>query len=65
VRGALVYPCAFVTLKAEATATAEEIIAFWPRASGPLQGATKRYVRPVAEDLDRQDPKIRASRARE
>ena len=33
-----------------------------PRQPGPLQGAAHGRVRPAAEDLDRQDPEIRAAR---
>ena len=36
-----------------------------PRQPGALQGAEARRVRPAAEDLDRQDPEIRAARAGE
>src|SRR3954447_17986982 len=35
-----------------------------PRQPGPLQAAEGRRVRSVAEDLDRQDPEIRAARPR-
>ena len=36
-----------------------------PRTPGPLQGAAGRYLRDAAEDLNRQNPEIRAARARE
>ena len=36
-----------------------------PRAPGAFQGAAARHLRPVAEDLDRKDPEIRAARARQ
>src|SRR5438067_10481766 len=36
-----------------------------PRQSGAFQGAEERRVRPAAEDLGRQDPEIRAARARQ
>ena len=57
-------PCAFVELKPGASATAEEIIAWSPRASGTLQGAQARGVRGAAEDVDRQDPEVQAARGR-
>ena len=57
-------PCAFVTLKDGADASAEELIAFCRAQSRALQGAAHRRVRPAAEDLDRQGAEIRAAAAR-
>ena len=58
-------PCAFVTLKPGATATAEDIVSFLPRHHRALQGAAPRRVRPAAQDLHRQDPEIRPARTRQ
>ena len=58
-------PCAFVTLKDGATADAADIIAFCREHLAQFQGAAPRRVRRAAEDLDRQDPEIRAARAGE
>jgi acyl-CoA synthetase (AMP-forming)/AMP-acid ligase II len=52
-------PCAFVTLKPDAAATADEINRLLPRAPRSFQGAADGAVRAAAEDLDRQYPKIR------
>ena len=58
-------PCAFVTLKPGAAAVdAADDHRVVPRASRALQGAEDRRVRPAAEDRDRQDPEVRAARAR-
>ena len=55
-------PCAFVTLRPGATATAGRDHRLLPRADGALQGAAHRGVRPAAEDQHRQDAEIRAAR---
>ena len=44
--------------RGERDRTAEEMIAFCRGQHGPLQGAEDRGLRPVAQDLDRQDPEI-------
>ena len=58
-------PCAFVELKAGAAATEAEIIehcrARLARFKAPQHGGLRR----AAEDLDRQDPEVRAARAGE
>ena len=46
-----------------ASATAEELIEHCRAAARPLQGAADGRLRPVAQDLDRQDPEVRAARA--
>ena len=57
-------PCAFVTLKPDAGAVTADDIIPWCRANlGALQGAEDGRVRTAAEDLDRQDPEIRAAGA--
>ena len=57
------HPCAFVTLKpGSGPVTAEDIIAFCRANMAALQGAAHRGLRPAAEDLDRQDPEVRAAR---
>ena len=57
-------PCAFVTLKPDAARRrcrgADRVV---PRASRALQGAADRRVRRAAEDIDRQDPEVRAARS--
>ena len=58
-------PCAFVTLKEGAAADEAGDHRLVPRAPGPLQGAEPGGVRAAAQDLDRQDPEVRAARARE
>ena len=58
-------PCAFVTLKPDAGAVDPAAIIAWCRdASRALQGTEDGRVRPVAEDVHRQDPEVRAARAR-
>ena len=59
-------PCAFVTLKAGATGVDRDrhhrVVPQAPRA---FQGAAHRGLRATAEDVDRQDPEVRAARASE
>ena len=55
-------PCAFVTLKPGADASTAEIIAFCRDHLAAFQGAADGGVRAAAQDLDRQDPEIRAAR---
>ena len=55
-------PKAFVVLRDGATATEEEIIAHCQVAPGRLQVPEGGSVRRVAEDVDRQDPEVRAAR---
>ncbi len=57
-------PCAFVQLKPGGKATAEEIIALLPRPAGAFQGAEVGGVRSAADHRHRQDPEVRAARAR-
>ena len=57
------HPCAFVTLKPDAGAVdGGGHHRLLPRQHGPLQGAAHGRVRPAAQDLDRQDPEVRAAR---
>ena len=58
-------PCAFIELKPGATVTGRCPARVLPRAPGALQGAQDLRVPGTAEDLDRQDPEIRAARHRE
>jgi acyl-CoA synthetase (AMP-forming)/AMP-acid ligase II len=51
-------PCAFVTLKAEATATTDEIIAFCREHIAHFKAPRTVILRAAAKDLDRQDPEI-------
>ena len=55
-------PCAFVELKPGASVTADELRDVLPRAPGALQGAEDLRVPRAAEDVDREDPEIRAAR---
>jgi hypothetical protein len=55
-------PCAFIELKPGQRVTPEATSSPMPRAPGPLQGAAPCGVRRAAEDLDRQDPEVRAAR---
>ncbi len=55
-------PCAFVTLKPGAAVDGGGHHRLLPRQSRPFQGAADGGVRPAAQDLDRQDPEIRAAR---
>ena len=57
-------PCAFVELKAGRHAsTPQEIVAHCRKHLARLQGAAGGGVRRAAEDLDRQDPEVRAAQA--
>ena len=56
-------PCAFVELKAGAKVTAAGHRRALQEAPGRLQGAQGGGVRRTAEDLDRQDPEVRAAQA--
>ena len=57
-------PCAFVTLKPDAGEVPAADIIAWCRANLAHYKAPKTgRLRPAAEDLDRQDPEIRAARA--
>ncbi len=56
-------PCAFVTLKPGAKADAEAIFAFCRDNLAHFKVPHDRRLRPLAEDLDRQDPEIRAAPA--
>ena len=58
-------PCAFVELKPEEKVTEAEIIALVPRSARPLQSPPQRCFLRFAEEIHRQDPEIRASRAGE
>ncbi len=58
-------PCAFVTLKDGRRGRRRRHHRLLPPAHGPLQGAARRRVRAAAQDLDREDPEIRAARAGE
>ena len=59
-------PCAFVTLKPDAErGRGGRHHRLVPRPPRALQGAADGRVRAAAEDLDRQDPEIRAARAGE
>ena len=55
-------PCAFVTLKPGAQAGADDDHRLLPRQPRAFQGSAHRGFRPLAENLDRQDPEIRAAR---
>jgi NAD(P)-dependent dehydrogenase (short-subunit alcohol dehydrogenase family) len=54
-------PCAFVTLKDRAPPTAAEIIAFCRERLARISRRRARRLRAAAQDLDRQDPEIRAA----
>ena len=56
-------PCAFVTLKPDAAATAEEIIAFCRDHLARFKAPRTVIFGTAAENLNRQDPEIRAARA--
>ena len=57
------HPCAFVTLKPEQRAGhGGGHHRLLPRQHGALQGAAHGRVRAAAQDLDRQDPEVRAAR---
>ena len=56
-------PCAFVTLKDGAEATAEDLIAHCRSAARRLQDAQDRDLRAAAQNLHRQDPKAGPARA--
>ncbi len=53
-------PCAFIELREGAEPTQEELARPLPHASRPVQGAQDVHLRRAAQDLDRQDPEIRA-----
>ena len=55
-------PCAFVEIKTEFKSDREGDHRVLPAAHGEVQGAARGGVRRAAEDLDRQDPEIRAAR---
>ena len=55
-------PCAFVTLKPDGAASADDIIAFCRANMAAFQGAENGGVRAAAQDLDRQDPEIHPAR---
>ena len=55
-------PCAFVELKPGADDDRGRDHRALPRAPRAVQGAEARAVRRAAEDLDRQDPEVRAAR---
>ncbi len=57
-------PCAFVELKPGAHGDRGRADRALPRRAGAVQGAEEGRLRRAAEDLDRQDPEIRAARAR-
>ena len=56
-------PCAFVTLKEGASATADDIIAFCRDRLARFKAPRTVVFSELAEDLDRQDPEIRPARA--
>ncbi len=56
-------PKAFVTLRAGATVTEAELIAFSRETLAGIQGAGCGRVRRAPEDVDRQDQEVRAARA--
>ncbi len=58
-------PCAFVELKAGATVSARRADRPLPRPPRELQDAAPGGVWGAAQDFDRQDPEVRAARARE
>ena len=58
-------PCAFVTLKAEAVATADEIIAFCREHLAHFKAPRTVIFGPLPKNLDRQDPEISIARARQ
>ena len=58
-------PCAFVTLREGASRHGRGADRALPQRARPLQGAAHGRVRPLAQDLDRQDPEVRAARAGE
>ncbi len=58
-------PCAFVELKADATATEARDHRALPRAARALQGAAHGGVRRAAQDLHRQDPEVHPAPAGE
>ena len=58
-------PCAFVELQAGRDGDGGGDHRALPRAPRALQGAARRRLRPAAEDLDRQDPEVRAAPAGE
>ena len=55
-------PCAFVEIKARRTSDRTGDHRVLPAAPGEVQGAARGGVRRAAEDLDRQDPEVRAAR---
>ena len=55
-------PCAFVELKPGAQRRPRTRSSHLPRPPGALQGARASRLRRAAEDLDRQDPEVRAAR---
>jgi hypothetical protein len=55
-------PCAFVTLKPGASATAEEIVGFLREAIARFKVPRHVRVRTAAQDVHRQDPEVRAPR---
>ena len=55
-------PCAFVELKTGCDRDRKGNHRVLPRAHGEVQGAARGGVRRAAEDLDRQDPEVRAAR---
>ena len=58
-------PCAFIELKQGANVIGRRIAGILPRAHGTVQGAQDLRVPRIAEDLDREDPEVRAARAGE
>ena len=53
-------PCAFVTAKPDVEIDGADLIAWCRAAPRPVQSTGARRLRPPTQDLDRQDPKIRA-----
>ena len=58
-------PCAFVELKPDATVTEDELIEHCRKLLARFKVPKTRGLRRAAEDLDRQDPEVRAARAGE